>query len=147
MYEKYTGTQIQRKRLKRFINFIRGINKKIFRLDVTCLLSSNNTDKNMLDTFKDKIINGKDGAYACACGLLPLFNPREFKWIESYEDIIVVDSKSRINPWAFIRDYFGIDSGLHYLFVSMYYKTNGKRVTPKMLADKLQKLLDGSLKG
>ncbi len=140
--------QIQKKRVKRFIEFIRKIPKRIFKIDTTCELNGETGAD--LQEFKKAIkaskYSSKSKAKVCGIGSLPLFNPSVFKY--------GIDSAGHIAPYYtlldsydeyyMVGDYFGLtDKNIADCFGSGSYEDMDK-VTPKMVAKNLEEVLQMS---
>lgn len=156
MYEKYTGTQIQRKRLKRFINFLRRVDKKNFDLSVVCYTNVGNPFL-VVDRFKKHSC----GTTACVYGLLPVYNPTVFYYQQTCQlddkrfAYSIRSNKANLGGIHNTMDwYFGIgEDVIDMLFfdstyddTSHWYGKDIQKITPKMVADKLEQLINGKLK-
>lgn len=171
MYEKYTGTQIQRKvimfysysgnsvqrkRLKRFINFLRRADKKNFDLATVC-----NTDVGNPFLVVDRFKKHSCGTTACVYGLLPVYNPSMFYYQQTcqisnkYFSYSVRIYNNKVYGIHYTMEwYFGISEYASdilffdstYDTTSCWYGKNIRKITPKMVADKLEQLINGKLK-
>lgn len=132
--------QVQRKRARRFANFLLKVPKEQFNIDYVCY----STKENRRPVTK----LGDCGSVACAMGHLPLFNPRRFvykQWVErptavEYDIRDVVTGSINIRNHA--TEYFGFtENECRWLFFPDGYGYSSY-VTPEDVANRILGILD-----
>lgn len=154
-------TPVQRKRLKRYIAFLRKVPQEHFNMRYWV------TYNGILPTSGDVLCslkNGTCGTAGCAIGWLPVYNPKVFKYGKAslYTNfnrvrLIANPRKSGANA---ATSYFGIEPEVaSQIFVEMdangpyaypanwnskycFMEVEKTSITPNMVADRLEKYLD-----
>lgn len=144
-------TAVQRKRLKRYVAYLRNLKPTHFDMTAWCM--DRNTKKEK--TTEELVCALKEGCgtTACAVGHLPLFNPRVFQFVMENRDSdfkrIEYDVKNiqtgRTNTEGFV-DYFGVSEyevdSVFNPFASSWWHDKAKNalyITPKMVAREIER--------
>lgn len=119
--------QVQRKRARRFAQFLLKVPTEQFDIDYVCYTTKD-------DRRPIRGLVGKCGSVACAIGHLPIFNPRVFvykQWVER-ESSSEYDVRNVLTNTVGIRqhgtEYFGFtDKEAYWLFYPEGYNYQGGR--------------------
>lgn len=131
--------QIERKRVKRFAQFLNDIPAKQFDIQRVCEITNQNSEN------PRQGLTGGCGTVACAIGHLPVYNPRRFKfhnvvdqWSFEVEDI----ETGETDYTTIGSEYFGFTADeAEWLFSPWGYE-DYVRVTPKTVARRMLKLIN-----
>ncbi len=130
--------QLQRKRARRFANFLLTVPAKQFDMNTVCETKGQNVDASP--------IVGECGTVACAIGHLPVFNRFTYSWDSRFSDetyFNVEDKETGDEDYDVIAEkYFGFSQDeVEWLFNPGGY-SEYVRVTPKTVAKRILGLLE-----
>lgn len=147
-------TSIQKKRLARFINFLRKVPRSNFNME-HWIVADGETSQEVICDLKQH----KCGTAGCAVGWMPVFNPKVFKYDMFWNAIVLNENNLILNVDAAI-EYFGIKAEVArqiFYYMDEYgeygYPANHfdtwtdtmvvatEKITPKMVASRLAKYL------
>ena len=138
--------EIQRDNLERFIEFFKQVKPENFNINYPVKCENPTKIENLYEDLK----NPSCGTTACVGGMLPVFDKERFYFVQDYSPKFfeVVDSLTKEKGYArAFSNYFGIDYEISKQICYPSYKIYGTveedEITPQMVCEKLQALLDG----